>query len=255
MTDRSPEPQFSGVPVPTPPIPDDDGSASETLVAQLTALTSGTGSGEAVLAALSQARLLVPVVAVLDEAAIDDTGRAHEKRSTMATVLVADERGGRALLAFSAADSMTRWRSDARPVPLAAPLAARAALDEAADTLLVDIAGPVPFGIAGQELLLLAAMARHPAGVAEDPVLIQALRGHLVGLRQITGAGLQPVDPGSSLAAILTLAVPGDGETWVESLVADLAADRVLSQLLPGGLRVRIAAELPDTPNVLPVPP
>jgi hypothetical protein len=239
--------------VPAPPIPDDDGSASEGLVTQLAALEAGTGSGEAVLAALSEARLLVPVVAVLDDAGIDEAGLAHEKQSTMATVLVSDEQGGRALVAFTATSSMALWRSDARPVPLAAPLAARAALDEAADTLLVDVAGPVPFAIAGDELLLLAAMARHPSGVCEDPVVIESLRRHLVRMPQVRGAGLQPSDSGSSPAAVLTLSVRDDDDAWLEPLVARLAADRALAHLVPGGLRVRVGPEQPDTPNVLPI--
>ena len=47
-------------------------------------------------------------------------------------------------------------------MPVAAPLAARAAVDEDADTLLVDVAGPAPFAVTGDELLLVAAVSRAP---------------------------------------------------------------------------------------------
>ena len=72
-------------------------------------------------------------------------------------------------------------------MPLAAPLAARAALDEGADTLLVDVAGPVPFAVAEGELLLLAAAARAPGDPSADPVVQAAARGVLEAEPGVTG--------------------------------------------------------------------
>lgn len=261
------DPRFAGTPVPTPPIPDDDGSASSELVARLAGLAAGSSTGEQVLGALVGARLLVPVVAVLDEAEENADGLRQEKNSSMATVLVADESGGRALLAFSSSAALTQWRQAARPVPLAAPLAARAAVDEGAATLLIDVAGPVPFAVAGHELLLVAAASTHPAGAYEDPVLREALKRHAAPVPQIKSATLVPGDArafeagrsepvGGQPPGVLTLVVRDDDRTWVEDFVGQIASDRVVSRLVPDGLRVRVvtASAAQDTPSTVPGP-
>lgn len=237
--------------VPTAAFPDDDGSVSGELTAALSQLAAGEVDGEAVLAALASTRLLVPVVAILDEADVGAGGLRQEKHSSMATVLLKSQTGGRALLAFSGTEPLTRWRPDARPVPLAAPLAARAAIDEGADTLLVDVAGPAPFAVTGDELLLVAAVSRAPGDAAQDPVLKAALRRRLGSEPRVASAQLR-----SGAPAVLTLGVE-DGETsWIGQLVEQIAADRVVTRLLPGGVRVRAvpASELSDTPDgLLPV--
>lgn len=248
------EPRFAGTPVPTPPIPDDDGAASTELTARLAEFAAGAAGGAVVLDALARSRVFVPVVAVLDEAEVGSDGLRHEKHSSMATVLVQGPGGGRALLGFSSIESLTRWRADARPVPVAAPLAARAAVDEGADTLLIDVAGPISFAVAGRELLLLAAMARHPAGPSEDPVLREALKRHLTGVTQIKGASLvaevgrgsasaEPRDGTPGSTGVLTLVVVDDDRSWLGGFTNQVADDQVIARLLPGGLRVRVVTE------------
>jgi hypothetical protein len=234
------------VTVPTPPVADDDGSVSDELSRALVQLAAGEVGGEELLAALAAARLLVPVVAVLDEAEVGADGLRHEKQSSMATVLVESPTGGRALLAFSGIEPLTSWRAEARPVPLVAPLAARAAVGEGADTLLVDVAGPTPFAVTGDELLLVAAVSRAPGDPCEDPVLLGALRQLLRGEPRVRSADLLPGPP-----ATLTIGLDGaepdeTGQSWVRELVERIAADRVVTRLLPEGVRVRAvpAAEL-----------
>ncbi|MFT4263181.1 MAG: SseB family protein, partial [Nocardioides sp.] len=121
----------------SPAFPDDDGAADEALVAAL-----ASRDGYAVMAALTGARLLVPVVAVLGELAIDEHGRAHDKTADMATVLVTGADGRTALLAFTSLATLHAWRPDARPVPVSARDAARAALQDGADAIVIDLAGP-----------------------------------------------------------------------------------------------------------------
>lgn len=201
------------------------------------------------LEALVGSRIFVPVVAVLDESELGDDGLRHEKHSSMATVLVQSRDGGRALLAFSGIEPLTRWQADARPVPLAAPLAARAAVDEGADALLIDVAGPVPFAVAGHELLMVAAVTRHPGGADGDPVLREALKRHLALVRQITSASLTAGAPTPTSApheqaeaepaGVLTLVVSDDDRSWLADFAGQIANDRVVARLLPQGLRVR----------------
>lgn len=98
-------------------------------------------------------RLLVPIVAVLDEA---DTETGADKSSHMASVSLVQADGRRGLLAFTGTEAMVRWDPAARPVPATAHQVAAAALAEGADGVLVDVAGPVRFAIDGEFLAELA---------------------------------------------------------------------------------------------------
>lgn len=136
----------------------DTGEADPALVAALAAYAADPAAGDAdALAALTRARLLVPVVAVLGEAEVDERGLAHDKSSDMAAVLLTGADGRLALLAFTGLDALRRWNPSARPVPVAAELAARAAVQDDAAALVVDVAGPVTYVVEGEDLRGLAA--------------------------------------------------------------------------------------------------
>jgi hypothetical protein len=74
----------------------------------------------------------------------------------MATVLLQGADGRMALLAFTGTPALTAWNPEARPVPTATPLAAQAALQDGAEALLVDVAGPARFVVEGEDLRGLA---------------------------------------------------------------------------------------------------
>ena len=57
-----------------------------------------------------------------------------------------------ALLAFTGTATLTGWNPEARPVAVPAAVAARAAVQERAAALVVDVAGPVPFVVEGDDL-------------------------------------------------------------------------------------------------------
>jgi hypothetical protein len=146
--------------IPDPGFADDDGAAAPSLVAALASYAgdpSPSDRGLEVFLALQHARLLVPVVAVLGDVEYDDAGLAHDKTSEMATALLTGADGRQALLAFTSMETLAAWRPDARPVPVAAPLAARSALQEGASALVVDVAGPTSYVVEGQ---LLEGLAR-----------------------------------------------------------------------------------------------
>ena len=148
---------FQGARIPDPGFAGDDGAADRGLERALAAHADGRTAYAEVLAALQRARLLVPVVAVLGEAEVDEQGLAHDKTSDMATVLLTRPDGRRGLLAFTSLAALTAWDPGARPVPVAARLAARSALQEGADALVVDLAGPVQVAVEGLDLKGLAA--------------------------------------------------------------------------------------------------
>ena len=162
--------RFDGTRIPDPGFAGDEGAADPALVGALAAYDAAPDDQEryaAALTALAAARLLVPVVAVLGElgrTGVDDAGLTHDKSSDMAAVLLTGRDGRRALLAFTGLETMTRWRADARPVPVTARDAAIAALGDGADALMVDLAGPVPLAVEGR---LLRALAGDPGETQE----------------------------------------------------------------------------------------
>lgn len=164
---HEPDPAPEGRTIPDPGFAGDDGSAPAGLTAALAAYASDPGRHLEVFVALQRSRLLVPVVAVLGEVDVDESGLAHDKTSDMATALLTGRDGRQALLAFTGLDTLAAWRSDARPVPVAAPLAARSALQEGAAALVVDVAGPTTYVVEGA---LLEGLARGWASLARRPV-------------------------------------------------------------------------------------
>lgn len=167
----------------------DHGEPDPAVVAALSDYAAGTGREHAVLTALADSRLLVPVVAVLaDElgppeagASVGDGGEAAtgqvpgkqglprqgEKASEMAMPAIVGRDGRRALPAFTSADTVRRWQPSARPVPVPASGVWQSAVQESC-AVVIDIAGPVPLVVEGARLAALAAGSPAP-GMHEDP--------------------------------------------------------------------------------------
>jgi hypothetical protein len=126
-------------------VPDDTGAPDPGLTDALAAYAEDPAREPEVLAALAEARLLVPVVAELGESEVGPDGLARDKSSDMATVLMRGPDGRMALLAFTGLEAMHRWDPAARPVPVPARTAALAAMQDGAEALLIDLAGPVRY--------------------------------------------------------------------------------------------------------------
>ncbi|WP_133802856.1 SseB family protein [Kribbella caucasensis] len=130
----------------------DDGSADPALAGALLA-----GDHGAMLQALTKARLLVPVVAMLDEVEYDENGLAHDKTSDMAVALLQGQDGRNALLAFSSTETLARWSPEARPMPAQSQLVATAAIQEGAAAIVIDVAGPATGVLETDDVRRLAA--------------------------------------------------------------------------------------------------
>ncbi|MCW2763046.1 MAG: hypothetical protein JWR85_3247 [Marmoricola sp.] len=148
--------------IPDPGFAGDDGRVDPALSAALAAYDEGpegdaVSGHHAVLVALQDARVLVPVMAVLGEMEYDEQGLARDKTSDMAAVLMTGRDGRTALLAFTGSASLRRWNAEARPVPVGVRQAAQAAIQDGASALLLDVAGPVMFVAEGEDLQALAA--------------------------------------------------------------------------------------------------
>ncbi len=220
---------------------DDDGSADPALARALAAWQQGTGSEAEVLSALAGARLLVPVAAVLGEAETGEDGLHREKSSDMAVPTLTAPDGRRALPAFTSTRNLAAWQADARPVAVPLRQALSAAAQERADTLLLDLAGPVPYELTGPALRALAE-GRDPAGpgIAADPRLTDALRAVLTAEPGVAGAHLAP--GGADADGILALALaPGADPQAVAGRVARaLADDETLRARLVRGLNLAL---------------
>lgn len=281
MTEQTGWGRFAGTTVPEPEFPGDDGSAAPALTEVLARYTAGTASAYDVVAVLSGARLLVPVVAVLDsdEPGPDQSsadGRRQEKDSHMATVTLVNPDGRRGLLAFSSVQTMQDWAHDARPVAAGAQRVAAAAVQEGADAVLIDVAGPVRFPLEGPGLDAVATGATWwPPH--QDPQVSAAVGQAVAGLgpgpsyRISPGPGLPTGDtqadaplttgphaplttgPQADAPAAtgleagvppVDLLVEVEGVTDPESagrlLAAALAADPVLARRCPAGIALRI---------------
>jgi hypothetical protein len=142
----------------------DSGEADPVVTAVLAAYAAGAATEHAVLTAVAASRLLVPVVAVLAEANDDGT----EKETEMALPTLIGNDGRKAVIAFTGAGTVKRWRADARPVPVPAARLWPAVASERADAVVIDVAGPVPLVVEGARLRALASGVPPPFPY-EDP--------------------------------------------------------------------------------------
>jgi hypothetical protein len=211
---------------------DDDGSADPRLSAALTAWSADRSAVGPVLAALKGARLLVPVVAVLGEVEEDERGLRREKTSDMAVpTLKAGDRT--ALPAFTSTDSLARWDPAARPVAVPLPQALQAAAHEKADTIVLDMAGPVPFELTGPALLALAE-GRTTTDPLTDPAVVEAVRAAVAAEPAVLRAHLGPGRADGTLALVLDPSVaPAEA---ARAVAERLAADATLRARLVRGL-------------------
>ena len=168
--------RFEGSRIPDPGFAGDTGAAPEAVTSALSAYAADRRRHAETLAVLLDSRVLVPVVALLGEVEVDEAGLAHDKSSDMATVLMTGRDGRRALLAFTGTDRLQAWDPEARPVPATLRLAARSAIQDGAEALVIDLAGPVTFVVEGEDLTRTAA-GWQLARVGEQPAWIRPPAG------------------------------------------------------------------------------
>ncbi|MFB7592182.1 SseB family protein [Streptomyces sp. NPDC056169] len=218
--------------IPDPGFSDDDGTADPRLAAALAAWAEDRTAHGPVLDALKGARLLVPVVAVLGEVETDENGLRREKTSDMAVpTLTAGDR--RALPAFTSIASLALWDPEARPVAVPLHQALQAAAHEKADTVVLDLAGPVSYQLTGPALLALAE-GRSSADPLDDPAVREAVRAAVAAEPAVLRAHLGPGTADGTLALVL------DGDTTAveaaQRVARALAADETLRARLVRGL-------------------
>ncbi|GAA5074247.1 SseB family protein [Streptomyces similanensis] len=220
--------------IPDPGYSDDDGSADPRLSTALAAWAEDRTAVDPVLQALQGARLLVPVVAVLGEVEEDERGLRREKTSDMAVPTL---KAGRrtALPAFTSTDSLARWDPAARPVAVPLHQALQAAAHERADTVVLDLAGPVPFELTGAALRALAE-GRATADPLADPAVVTAVREAVADEPAVLRAHLGPGRADGTLALVLDPAAAADPADIARAVAGRLAASETLRARLVRGL-------------------
>ena len=254
---RSRDPPIGSVTVANKNIPDsgfsdDDGSADPRLSAALAAWAEDRTAVGPVLEALKGARLLVPVVAVLGEVEEDseeDSGEGREapgkggsgrrggglRREKTSDMAVPTLKAGNrtALPAFTSTDSLARWDPQARPVAVPLHQALQAAVHEKADTIVLDLAGPVPYELTGPALLALAE-GRTTVDPLADPAVVDAVRAAVAAVPAVQRAHLGPGEADGTLALVLDpAATPAEA---ARAVAERLAADTTLRARLVRGL-------------------
>lgn len=180
-----------------------------------TALASG--DIDALMVALAPSRLFIALVA---ETAGESSEGDKNSDMSVACLLASDGRLG--LLCFTGIDALTRWNPNARPVPISAPDAAEAALDENAQGIIIDLAG------AHSATLVLADVVKLSA---KD----QRARAVLL-LRERLAEWGEQIDFELRKDGVLQVEVPDFLMEQVEKIVQ---TDSALHSFAPAGIAIR----------------
>jgi SseB protein N-terminal domain len=217
----------------------DDGAADPAVAAALEAYTEGGGTERGLLEALTASRLLVPVVATLTEAGDSTAGdstadksgadKSGDKGSEMVLPTLIGQDGRPAIIAFTSVEALTRWRPDARPIPVEAMRVWQAGVTEA-DAVAIDIAGPVPIIVERARLAALAA-GQPPPLPHDDPDVQGEVDHAIAGEPQITGSRLAPGRPDVGTHVTIELLVAPDADEDMLRRVAEDISARLGSRM------------------------
>jgi hypothetical protein len=241
VTEQHPGQRFAGVAVPEPEFAGDDGTLQPALGDVLAAYDEGTASVRDVAVVLATSRLMTPLVAVLDEVEESPEGLRQEKSSHMASVSLVAADGRRGLLAFSSVQAMAAWDPAARGIPALGAKVAAGALEEGADAVLLDLAGPVRVAIDGALLRALGTSSPLPLPWA-DPTVHAAVVDALAGVEGLAGVLLEAPEPGEEgapdLVVLVTPAPGSDPEAVARAVAERLVAHAVVAAHCPRGVGV-----------------
>jgi hypothetical protein len=230
------------------PAAHDDGTAPERLVEAIRRFRSHEVGEADVVEALRESRLLIPLVAQLGEAGINDHGLTVDKSQELAIVTVAGPDGRTVLPAFTSVEAMGAWNPAARPVPASATRVAVAAAAEGTDLVVLDATSDTEFAIRRPALWALAQDRPWIPSYLDEEVLRAFMSGAALeaDVREIR---LAPGDPEARLAGpelVVQLAlVEGLDRGSLDAVLARLRARWSESQVIAArvdSLKVQLLA-------------
>ena len=211
----------------------DDGSAPELLMDAIRRFRARELGEAGVVEAVRDARLLIPLVAELGADGFSAEG--HDKSQELSIVSVEGPDGRTVLPAFTSVAAMTAWNPDARPVPVAAPRVALAAVSENTDLIVLDPTTPSEFAIRRPAVWALAQSGPWLPSYL-DPEVLNAFLDATALEPTILAVLLAPGDPDARLAGpelVVQLNLqPGLDRASLDALLARLQQRWAASDLI-----------------------
>lgn len=177
------------------PWQDDRGEAPPELLAAIRAFRAGEAPGRAVVEALREVRLLIPLVAELGEAGVNEQGQTVDKSADLSIVTVAAPDGRGVVPVFSSVAAMQAWDADARPVPVDARRAALAAVEAGTDVLMLDAATPETAFVVRRPAVWAIAQGHDYVEPWNDSQVLQRIQPLLEIDPIVAGINVLPGDP------------------------------------------------------------
>ncbi|MCS5714333.1 SseB family protein [Herbiconiux sp. CPCC 205716] len=174
---------------------DDDGTAPPALLAALQAFRAGEGAPDAVVDAVREVRLLVPLVAHAGDEGVTEAGLRVDKTQELSLVTVAGPGGRTVLPAFTSVAALSAWNPTARPIPVAAPRAALAAVAEGTELIVVDPGSDTEFVLRRPAVWAIARSTPWRPAV-DDPEVVAAFEASIADEPSVAALRLVPGDPG-----------------------------------------------------------
>lgn len=230
----------------------DDGMAPPRVLEAIRRFRMREVDAPEVVAALHDARLLVPLVAVRgagpdDRRGVGAHGQLVDKTQELSIVTVEGPDGRSVLPGFTSVAAMQAWDASARPIPIDAPRVALAAASEGTPLVVIDPGSETEFAVRRPALRSLATGEPWTPSF-EDAAVLAAFEASAAGRDELLAVGVGAGDPdarlrGPELLVLLTLR-PGLGEEELAVLVAELqrrwSADPIIAERVDSiGVRVQ----------------
>jgi len=178
---------------------DDDGSAPERLIEALRRFASHELGESEVVDALRESRLLIPLVAHLGEAGLNEHGVVIDKTQELSIITVAGPDGRNVMPVFTSVAAMSHWNPKARPVPAAGTRVALAAASEQTELVVLDPTSDTEFVIRRPALWAIAQSEPWTPSFRNEEVL-DAFADAAAGESSVRSVALAAGDPSSRLA-------------------------------------------------------
>lgn len=213
------------------PFAGDTGEADRGLIATLEAFHSTEVSrekreelAEAVINALSNTRVLIPLIAHAGDYGLTDDGRVVEKTQELSVVHVEGPDGRPVAPVFSSVATLSAWKPDARPIPVDTPRAAMAAASDGLASMILDPGSRLTFSLRRGAIRCLAQSLPYVSAVRDREVVEAIGLGVLAAGSAIEGHALRSGDPLRQMAGpeiVVDIDVkPGLDRSAITELVA-----------------------------------
>jgi hypothetical protein len=177
----------------------DDGTAPSAVLEAIRRFRVRELGAPEVVAALHEARLLVPLVAVRGGEGVGAHGQTVDKTQELSIVTVEGPDGRPVQPAFTSVAAMQTWDAAARPIPIDAPRVALAAASEGTPLVVVDPGSETEFVIRRPALRALATGEPWTPSF-DDPAVLAAVEAAAQAHPEIVAVRLGPGDPDARLS-------------------------------------------------------